>query len=115
MRAARQLSLCQGGFAVVTIAAMLALAAVVPAAPRTIPISYADARAAIVARAEALPSAFKGKTGAEIEAAWPAWVSQHNTDIRARLERGDEDSLVNFWLYGTSFTRLPRATDRTGR
>jgi hypothetical protein len=85
---------------------------IAPAAARTIPLSYADARAAIVARAEALPSAFKGKTGAEIEAAWPAWVTQHNAEIRARLERGDEDSLVNFWLFGTSFTRLPRATDR---
>src|SRR6185436_9252733 len=31
-------------------------------------------------------------------------------DIRARLEHGDEDSLVNFWLYGTSFTARPRAT-----
>lgn len=98
---------------------MLAVAAAIvvrdeiaPAAARTIPLSYADARAAIVARAEALPSVFKGKTGAEIEAAWPAWVAQHNGEIRARLERGDEDSLVNLWLFGTSFTRLPRATDR---
>ena len=101
------------GLAIVAVlAATIARPPVVPAAARTIPISYADARAAIVARAESLPAAFTGKTGAEIEAAWPAWVSGHNAEIRARLERGDEDSLVNFWLYGTSFTRLPRATDR---
>jgi hypothetical protein len=97
---------------VVVLAATIAHAPIIPAAARTIPISYSDARAAIVARAEALPPVFKGKTGAEIEAAWPAWVTQHNAEIRARLERGDEDSLVNFWLFGTSFTRLPRATDR---
>ena len=101
------------GLAIVAASAVtIARATAVPAAARITPISYSDARAAVVARAEALPSLFKGKTGAEIEAAWPAWVSQHNAEIRARLERGDEDSLVNFWLYGTSFTRLPRATDR---
>ncbi len=102
-----------GGLAIVAVlTATIARAPIVPAVARTIPVSYADARAAVVARAEALPSSFKGKTGAEIEAAWPAWVTRHNAEIRARLERGDEDSLVNFWLYGTSFTRLPRATDR---
>jgi hypothetical protein len=30
----------------------------------------------------------------------------------ARLAEGDEDSLVNFWLYGTTFTALPRATEQ---
>jgi len=109
----RQLLRLQGGLAIVAVvAATIARAPIVPAAARTIPVSYVDARAAIVARAEALPPSFKGKTGAEIDSAWPAWVTRHNAEIRARLERGDEDSLVNFWLYGTSFTRLPRATDR---
>ena len=32
--------------------------------------------------------------------------------MRARLEQGDEDSLVNFWLYGTSFTSQPPAAAR---
>lgn len=90
----------------------------IPATPLAFKVShvlsipYTEAHAAIVARADALPPEFKGRTGAEIEAAWPAWVTQHNAAIRVRLERGDEDSLVNFWLFGTSFTRLPRATDR---
>jgi hypothetical protein len=83
-----------------------------PAAIRTIPISYTEARAAITAHDGSLPSSLKGKSPAQLEAAWPSWVAQHNADIRLRLARGDEDSLVNFWLYGTSFTKLPRATDR---
>ena len=33
--------------------------------------------------------------------------------MRARLARGDEDSLVNFWLYGTSFTTHPPALARS--
>ncbi len=83
-----------------------------PAPARTLPLTYADARPAILAYEEKLPPALRGKSGADREAAWPAWVSQHNTEIRSRLQRGDEDSLVNFWLYGTSFTKLPRATER---
>ena len=83
-----------------------------PAVSRTIPISYTEARAAISAHSDSLPAPLGGKTGAALEAAWPAWVTQHNAEIRSRLQRGDEDSLVNFWLYGTSFTKLPRATQR---
>jgi SAM-dependent methyltransferase len=57
-----------------------------------------------------VPNEFRSKTSASVEADWPAWTSRHDTAIRARLDRGDEDSVVNFWLYGTTFTRLPRAT-----
>jgi SAM-dependent methyltransferase len=46
-------------------------------------------------------------------AEWPAWAAARNTEIRARLARGDEDSIVNLWMFGTSFTRRPRVTDRT--
>ena len=41
---------------------------------------------------------------------WPAWVAKRDAEIRGRLARGDEDSLVYLWLYGTSFTKQPRAT-----
>jgi hypothetical protein len=83
-----------------------------PAPVHTVPLGYADARPATLAYPDALPPALKGKSDADREAAWPAWVSQHNSEIRARLQRGDEDSLVNFWMYGTSFTKLPRAVER---
>ena len=59
-----------------------------------------------------MPADLKGKTAAEQEAAWPAWVAAHDADIRARLAQGDEDSVVNLWLYGTTFTTLPRATEQ---
>ena len=39
-------------------------------------------------------------------------MSEHDAEIRARLAHGDEDSILNLWLYGTSFTELPRATAR---
>jgi hypothetical protein len=56
-----------------------------------------------------LPRELRGRSTQEIARLWPSWVEQHDRDVRARLERGDEDSLVNFWLYGTSFTSRPPA------
>ena len=37
------------------------------------------------------------------------WVERHDKEIRARLEQGDEDTIVNWMLFGTSFTARPRA------
>jgi hypothetical protein len=42
------------------------------------------------------------------EAKWLAWARRHDRAVRARLEQGDLDSLVNLLLYGTSFTSQPR-------
>jgi hypothetical protein len=43
-------------------------------------------------------------------ALWPDWVTRHDQETRARLMRGDEDTLVNFLVLGTSFTQQPRFT-----
>ena len=44
-----------------------------------------------------------------METAWPGWIERHDQQVRARLEQGDEDTLVNWMLFGTSFTSRPRA------
>ena len=44
-----------------------------------------------------------------MEAAWPLWIARHDQQVRARLEQGDEDTIVNWLLFGTSFTSRPRA------
>src|SRR3954447_25524046 len=87
-----------------------AAAATTPAAPRTAYIAYRDARPVLEAFHGSLPADLAGKSPQQIEDAWPAWTARHDAAIRARLAQGDEDSVVNFWLYGTSFTRRPRAT-----
>jgi len=42
-------------------------------------------------------------------------VSRRNLEIRARLERGDEDSIINLLLFGTTFTKRPRALNDSAK
>ena len=56
-----------------------------------------------------LPPELNTLTPAQMEAAWPGWIERHDREIRARLEQGDEDTIVNWMLFGTSFTSRPRA------
>ena len=44
-----------------------------------------------------------------METAWSGWIERHDQQVRARLEQGDEDTIVNWMLFGTSFTSRPRA------
>lgn len=50
---------------------------------------------------------------------WPHWIESHDAAIRARLLRGEEDSLVNFVLFGVSLpvsrARFYRAATVTER
>jgi hypothetical protein len=84
-----------------------------PVAAVTTNIQYVDAKPILeTLREDLLPAELRVMTPAERESAWPGWVSRHDSTIRARLERGDEDSVVNFLLFGTTFTKLLRATER---
>jgi hypothetical protein len=72
-------------------------------------ITYADAAAILNAPGIQRPKELEGRSATDLESAWGTWVARHDADIRARVERGEEDSIVNFWLFGTSFTRRPPA------
>ncbi len=45
------------------------------------------------------------------ESQWSDWVKKSDLSIRQRLELGDEDSIVNQFLFGNSFTNQPRLTE----
>jgi len=84
-------------------------------APRAVNtnIPYADAEPILnTLRQDLLPSDLRGKTATERASEWPGWVARRDAQIRERLTRGDEDSILNFLLFGTTFTTLPRATER---
>jgi len=78
-------------------------------------IAYQDAKPILAVLHDNLPEELKGQTTVDLERGWPAWVSRRDAEIRARLDRGDEDSLLNFLLFGTSFTRLPRALNDSAK
>jgi len=67
--------------------------------------SPSEARFLSLDEAREILTAF-GRT--EDAAAWDAWIKTQDRDVRARIERGVEDSISNLVIYGTSFTKLPR-------
>jgi SAM-dependent methyltransferase len=72
-------------------------------------MTLAEARPVITALGESAPPELR-RLLADSEPAWGEWVAQRDAGIRGRIARGDEDSVVNLMLYGTTFTRRPRAT-----
>ncbi|NOT27559.1 MAG: hypothetical protein HOP16_15850 [Acidobacteria bacterium] len=78
----------------------------------SVPIPFTDVRPILESvRTDLVPLDLR-RAPAEIEAAWPGWVSQQDAAIRGRVAAGDEDSLIHLLLFGTSFTKAPRASER---
>ena len=67
-------------------------------------VSFATAKPVLEALANELPPALKEPN----EAKWKAWAQHEDNVVRARLEQGVLDSMVNLLLFGTSFTTQPR-------
>jgi hypothetical protein len=72
-------------------------------------VRFSEVRAILTELAAELPRELAAPTASQRETAWPAWVERRDREIRARLEQGDEETVVNWLLFGTSFTSRPRA------
>jgi len=70
---------------------------------------YEDVQHLLPLLTEMLPPALKSSAISARRKAWHDWAVAHDRDIRKRLVRGDEDTLVNWLLFGTSFTQQRRA------
>jgi len=70
---------------------------------------YSDVQHVLAWLADTLPPELKSSDPSTQQKAWPDWVAGHDRDIRKRLVRGDEDTIANWLLFGTSFTLQPRA------
>lgn len=82
-------------------------AAIADAPPRF--VRFSEARPILTELAGRLPPGLDTLTPAQMDTAWPRWIERHDRDIRARLDQGDEDTVVNWMLFGTTFTSRPRA------
>jgi SAM-dependent methyltransferase len=67
-------------------------------------VSLATVKPVLEAFANELPLELKEPN----EAKWKAWAQHEDDIVRARLERGAFDSMINLLLFGTSFTTQPR-------
>jgi len=86
-----------------SIPVMLGVALSVFAADRAFS-SYASVKPVLDAQRDRLPAELRNAD----EAKWIAWSRQQDKAIRARLQQGELDSMVNLLLFGTSFTKQPR-------
>ena len=72
-------------------------------------VRFSEARPILTELRGRLPPELNTLTAMQLEGAWPGWIARHDQQVRARLEQGDEDTIVNWMLFGTSFTSRPRA------
>jgi hypothetical protein len=77
---------------------------------RTEFISLPSAQPVLEGFREALPPDLKG-AGPPDAAQWSAWVQHHDREVRNRLIRGEEDTLVNLLRFGVTFTTEYRIDD----
>ena len=72
-------------------------------------MTLAEVRPVVAALGESAPAELRGPSP-DLERTWADWVAQRDAGIRSRIAKGDEDSVVSLMLYGSTFTRRPRAT-----
>lgn len=73
-------------------------------------IPYREAKPIVEALSEIAPLEIRDVKPSLREQVWDAWVIKRDREIRKRLSLGDADSVINFLLFGTSFTAAPRLT-----
>ena len=67
-------------------------------------VLFATAKPVLEALASELPPQLREPN----EGKWKAWAQHEDDAVRARLEQGALDSMINLLLFGTSFTTQPR-------
>jgi hypothetical protein len=80
--------------------------------PSKTALTYADVQPLWDLLRPHLPPALASAEAGARESAFRDWAHAQDVEIRRRVARGDEDSLVNLWLFGTSYTDLPPARTR---
>lgn len=71
-------------------------------------ITYDQAGPILETYRQSLPAQLKDRPPQRLRAEWATWVRQRDREVRARLDRGDEDTLTNLLRYGVTYTSQPR-------
>jgi hypothetical protein len=81
-----------------------------PPSSQVVYTPYEDARSVLETLVDALPAKLRDVPVEEREAIWNEWTKKRDAQIRDRLAQGDADSVMNFLMFGTSFTAEARLT-----
>ena len=73
-------------------------------------IPYEEVQPIAKALKEAAPVELRRNEADVLAKAWPVWAARHSTLAQERMTQGDEDTLANLIIFGTSFTAQPRFT-----
>lgn len=73
-------------------------------------VSWREAAPIVDRLIDILPASLREIPPGDRERRWDDWLRTERAAIAERMVRGDEDSLVNLLLFGTSFTAEPRIT-----
>jgi hypothetical protein len=84
---------------------VLMLGAATTAAARY--VAYDDVAVVLTALADIAPADLKHRN-ATLPDRWDEWARRHDGEIRARVQAGDQETIVNWLLFGTTFTKRPR-------
>jgi SAM-dependent methyltransferase len=76
------------------------------------PSAQTPSAAIYLSHEDALPVFAALGEPAPAKSEWSRWIAAADEATRARVAQGDETSVVNLLLFGTSFTRQPRITAR---
>jgi CheR methyltransferase, SAM binding domain len=87
-----------------------AIAAEAQHSPKTDFLSFEEAWPVLQAMQDKLPKALS-KSGVATANDWMRWINSEDADIRARLDRGEEDTLINLLRFGVTYTREYRIDD----
>ena len=74
-------------------------------------LSFGQAQPVLLAMTTNLPPDLKG-VGPLTPDQWANWVQKEDAGIRARLDRGEADTLINLLRFGVSFTKEYRIDDQ---
>jgi len=87
------------------------LAAVGQTVPKTQFISFEAAQPVLTRMTESLPPELKNAGNLDATK-WSSWVQARDREVRARLDRGEEDTLTNLLRFGVTFTKEFRIDDQ---
>src|SRR5437588_12437746 len=93
--------------ATVTVLVLVAGVSIAGQSPRY--LQHADVQSLLTELSPIAPIDLRQLPVTGRDTAWSAWIVEHDRNIRSRLSKGDEDTIVNWLLLGSSFTSQPPA------